>query len=119
MPGDECGGQGNHPGHPDLPHGGGHAPVLLGRRFSVSGKVQGVWFRESTRQQAVRLGLVGHAKNLPDGSVACIAVAKPESMKRFRLALKEGPRFGLVTLIEEERLTPAESEGYTGFQITH
>ena len=37
-------------------------------RFLVSGKVQGVWFRASTRAQAERLALRGHARNLVDGS---------------------------------------------------
>jgi acylphosphatase len=37
-------------------------------RFLVSGKVQGVCFRAATRDQALRLGLRGHARNLPDRS---------------------------------------------------
>jgi acylphosphatase len=43
------------------------------RAFRVEGRVQGVWFRESTRQQAERLGLSGHAINQPDGSVEVLA----------------------------------------------
>lgn len=38
-------------------------------RFVVSGRVQGVFFRASTRDEALRLGLRGHARNLPDGRV--------------------------------------------------
>ena len=39
------------------------------RKFTIEGRVQGVWFRESTRQQAVRMDLTGYAINLPNGSV--------------------------------------------------
>jgi acylphosphatase len=37
--------------------------------FRVTGKVQGVWFRKHTKLEADRLGLVGHVRNMPDGSV--------------------------------------------------
>ena len=42
-------------------------------RFFVRGKVQGVFFRASTREQALKLGLRGYAKNLPDGRVEVLA----------------------------------------------
>ena len=46
------------------------------RRFVVSGKVQGVFFRASTKQHALSLGLSGYAKNLADGSVEVFAVGE-------------------------------------------
>jgi acylphosphatase len=49
-------------------------------RFIVRGKVQGVWFRASTREQAARLGLDGHARNLGDGSVEVIAIGDAEAL---------------------------------------
>ena len=49
-------------------------------RFIVRGKVQGVWFRASTREQAERLGLDGHARNLGDGSVEVIAIGDAEAL---------------------------------------
>ncbi len=42
-------------------------------RFLVSGRVQGVFYRGSTREQAVALGLSGYARNLPDGRVEVVA----------------------------------------------
>jgi acylphosphatase len=42
-------------------------------RIAVRGRVQGVWFRGSTREVAERLGIVGWARNLPDGSVEILA----------------------------------------------
>ena len=38
-------------------------------RFTIGGRVQGVWFRAATREQALALGLQGHANNLADGTV--------------------------------------------------
>ncbi len=60
-------------------------------RFIVSGRVQGVFFRASARDQAQRLDLSGHAKNLADGSVeviACGDVANIEALERW---LQTGP----------------------------
>ncbi len=37
--------------------------------LSVKGRVQGVWYREHTRREAERLGLVGTVRNMPDGTV--------------------------------------------------
>ena len=43
------------------------------RRYTVHGRVQGVFFRDSTRRQAERLGVSGHAINRPDGTVEVLA----------------------------------------------
>lgn len=57
----------------------------------VSGRVQGVFFRDFTRQQANNLGITGWVKNLPDGKVQI--VAEGEKSKLFQLieAVKSGP----------------------------
>ncbi len=60
-------------------------------RFIVSGKVQGVFFRASARDQAQRLDISGHAKNLDDGTVevvACGDVANIDALERW---LQQGP----------------------------
>ena len=49
---------------------------MASARFLVSGKVQGVWYRASTRDEALRLGLRGHAGNLADGRVEILAGLK-------------------------------------------
>ena len=49
-------------------------------RFMVSGRVQGVFFRASTREQAVGLGLAGHATNRADGSVEVIASGSTDAL---------------------------------------
>lgn len=49
-------------------------------RFVVSGVVQGVWYRASTRERAVALGLVGHARNQTDGSVEVVAAGSAAAL---------------------------------------
>jgi len=66
------------------------------RLFLIEGKVQGVWFRESTRRQAQPLGITGYAKNMPDGSVQVLACGEPGALDRLAEWLKEGPPLALV-----------------------
>ncbi len=49
-------------------------------RCIVSGRVQGVWFRETTRSRAQELGITGSAVNLPDGTVEVIACGEEEAL---------------------------------------
>ena len=60
-------------------------------RFIVSGKVQGVFFRASARDQAQRLDLSGHAKNLADGSVEVIACGDNANIEALERWLQTGP----------------------------
>ena len=60
-------------------------------RFIVRGKVQGVWFRAATREQAMKLGLQGEARNLSDGSVRVLACGKDEAVTRLQAWLAVGP----------------------------
>lgn len=60
-------------------------------RFLVSGVVQGVCFRASTRGQAVQLGLTGHARNLSDGRVEVIAHGEAIALDALERWLWQGP----------------------------
>ena len=71
------------------------------RRFRVEGRVQGVWFRESTRQQADRLGIDGHAINCPDGSVEVLACGAPEALDVLAEWLGHGPPMAQVRSVTE------------------
>lgn len=70
------------------------------RRFNVTGRVQGVFFRESTRRTAQSLGLTGHARNLADGSVEVLACGSVESLEKLAEWLREGPRLASVERVE-------------------
>jgi acylphosphatase len=71
------------------------------RRFRITGKVQGVYFRHSTRKEAERLGLAGVARNLPDGSVEVIAHGAPEALADLCEWLARGPSMARVDGVEE------------------
>ncbi|MDQ3287792.1 MAG: acylphosphatase [Pseudomonadota bacterium] len=84
-------------------------------RFIVSGKVQGVWFRASTRDRALALGLCGHAKNLPDGTVEVIAMGEPEEVATLAEWLQQGPPMARVDSVTR---SPAELfENGQGFVV--
>jgi acylphosphatase len=76
-------------------------------RFLVAGKVQGVWYRASTREQAVRLGLRGHARNLDDGRVEVLAIGDDTAIATLEKWLWQGPRLARVTDVTREELETA------------
>jgi acylphosphatase len=69
-------------------------------RFVVRGLVQGVFFRASTREQARRLGLRGHAINLSDGGVEVLAAGDSEALEQLALWLRHGPPSARVDAVE-------------------
>ena len=77
---------------------------LITRRFLITGKVQGVYFRHSTRREAEGLGVRGIARNLPDGSVEVIAHGTPEAVENLREWLRRGPSGARVAAVEEFNL---------------
>ena len=82
------------------------------RRFLVRGKVQGVWFRASTRQQAVALGLNGQALNLPDGRVEVIACGKSEALDALASWLWQGPELARVDVVVSEEVPERPFQGF-------
>jgi acylphosphatase len=64
----------------------------VSRRFQITGRVQGVYFRHSTRIEAERLALKGYARNLPDGSVEVLAHGATEAVAELHRWLQRGPR---------------------------
>lgn len=73
----------------------------LTRHYRVSGKVQGVYFRHSTRLEAERLSLRGTVRNLPDGSVEVLAQGTPAAIEALRLWLHRGPALARVDKVAE------------------
>ncbi|HET6397692.1 MAG TPA: acylphosphatase [Pseudoxanthomonas sp.] len=71
-------------------------------RFLVSGRVQGVFFRASTREQAQRLGLDGSATNLADGRVEVVAAGAPRALAELEAWLRVGPPRARVDAVERE-----------------
>ena len=69
-------------------------------RWRVSGRVQGVFFRASTREQALRLGLAGSATNLADGRVEVVASGSPAALTELEAWLRHGPPQAQVETLE-------------------
>ena len=74
----------------------------------VKGRVQGVFFRDSTRRKAKELGLVGTVRNLPDGTVEVIAEGPSDSLGALVHWSRSGPPGAEVTQV---RTTDLESTG--------
>lgn len=73
-------------------------------RAYVTGKVQGVWFRRSTQEQALIRGLTGYAKNLPDGRVEVLLCGHPAAVSELGQWLWQGPEGAQVTHVTLETL---------------
>lgn len=85
------------------------------RHFWVAGKVQGVYFRASTQEEAKRLNLTGWVKNLPDGRVEALATGSIESLDVLEAWLHQGPSAAEVTeVIAAEEAIQAFDE----FEVT-
>ena len=74
----------------------------------VTGMVQGVWFRQSTKQVAQQLGICGYAKNLADGQVEVFAVGSNKALEQLSDFLHQGPEqarvdFLTVTVVSRPR----------------
>jgi acylphosphatase len=84
-------------------------------RFFVGGKVQGVWFRASTRDRAIALGLRGYARNLSDGRVEVLAIGADDAVEGMAQWLHYGPSQARVD--ELERLDAEDDAGIAGFEV--
>lgn len=89
--------------------------MITATRFFVSGRVQGVFFRASTRRQAERLGLRGWAVNLADGRVEVLAVGSAAAVQQLGDWLHEGPPAAKVLVVDTAPADTAEVSGRKGF----
>ena len=81
-------------------------------RFFVSGRVQGVGFRASTRYRALELGLAGYARNLADGRVEVFVQGAAKDIEVFAKWLEVGPPH---TRVDDVQRVVAEVEDRIGF----
>ena len=70
-------------------------------RVVISGRVQGVWFRGWTEQQAVRRGLDGWVRNCWDGGVEAVFKGKDAQVDAMIEACRDGPQFAAVIEVEQ------------------
>jgi len=86
----------------------------VARRVVVSGQVQGVFFRDSTRREAHRLGLSGWVRNRRDGTVEALFEGEPDAVAEAVLWCRSGPPHAQV---EDLGVSAAEPEGRTDFAV--
>lgn len=79
----------------------------------VSGKVQGVWYRAFTREQALARGINGWANNLADGRVEVMLCGEQSQLDLLITALETGPPLARVDGIEQELLDWSAIDGFT------
>jgi acylphosphatase len=84
------------------------------RRFLVSGRVQGVGFRDFVRRAAGELGLDGWVRNLADGRVEVHAEGGAAELDALAARLRRGPAFARVSGLAAEGAAPA---GHVGFDV--
>jgi acylphosphatase len=84
------------------------------RRVTVHGEVQGVFFRDSTRDEAERRGVAGWVTNRSDGAVEAVFEGDPEAVAAMVSFCREGPSKADVSSVDEESEEP---EGLDGFEV--
>jgi acylphosphatase len=90
-------------------------PRAIQRRVTVSGQVQGVFFRDSTRQRAKELGLVGWVRNRYDGSVEAVFQGPPQAVAEMLEWCHQGPSGAHVSEVEVVDEEPDHS--FPGFSV--
>lgn len=80
--------------------------------FRIKGHVQGVFFRDSTREVAGTLELNGYAINLPDGSVEVRACGGHEAVEQLEDWLHKGPPLASVTNVDRIDVTCSQPVGF-------
>ena len=88
----------------------------VARHVRITGLVQGVFFRASTREEARRGGLTGWVRNCPDGSVEAHAEGDEQAVEQLIARMREGPAGASVSELKTET---AEAEDFRHFEVVH
>ncbi len=88
--------------------------MIAGMHCIVTGRVQGVWFRASTRERALALGLGGWVRNRDDGAVEVQAFGEAEQLRLLLAWLHEGPPAARVDAV---RHRDCAAEACSGFEV--
>lgn len=74
--------------------------------LAINGRVQGVFYRASTRATAMALGVNGWVRNMPDGSVEAVAEGEADAVEQLATWCRQGPGGAFVTDVTIKRETP-------------
>ena len=92
-----------------------HTMGKISAHVIVSGRVQGVCFRDATRRAAQSLGVAGWVKNLHDGRVEAVFEGEEEAVKKAMEFVRRGPPLAAVDDVKEE--IGDYSGAFSGFEI--
>lgn len=87
---------------------------MIRRRAIVHGRVQGVFFRDTTRRQAAARGVAGWVRNCPDGTVEAVFEGEAEAVEAMLAFCHDGPRGAAVERVEVSEEPP---QGLSGFEV--
>lgn len=87
---------------------------MIRRHLCITGRVQGVFFRDSCRQEAERLGVSGWARNLDDGRVDVVAEGALDLVEALTVWCRTGSDRAVVDDVE---IRDEQPEGLTGFSV--
>ena len=87
---------------------------MIRRRVVVSGQVQGVFFRDSTRRRAESAGVAGWVRNTAEGAVEAVFEGDPEAVEEMVEFCRRGPSRAEVASVE---VVDEKPEGLSGFQV--
>ena len=91
------------------------ADGTVARHLTVTGRVQGVFFRDSTRRQAQQAGVAGWVRNCPDGTVEAWLEGDSGAVDRVERWIRDGgPSAASVDAVDASERSPA---GHDGFEV--
>jgi len=91
--------------------------MKLNVRVIISGRVQGVWFRANTKQQAEQLGLTGWVRNTSNGCVEAVFEGEENLVKEMIEWCHKGPSLAKVEKVDVKNQNP--TDGFDGFSIRY
>jgi acylphosphatase len=89
--------------------------MTIRRRIVVHGFVQGVFFRDTVRRQALSAGVAGWVRNNRDGTVEAVFEGEPSAVERMIGVCRNGPRGARIDSVD---VYEEEPEGLTGFGVS-
>lgn len=91
------------------------AQATVARRVVVHGRVQGVFFRDTCRREAQRLGVAGHVRNEPDGTVRAEFEGAAPAVEAMIAWVATGPPHAVVERVDIEEIA---AQGRSGFWVS-
>ncbi len=87
--------------------------MTVRKRVFISGRVQGVFFRDSARRVANEHNVAGSARNLPDGRLEIVLEGSAEEVDSVATWAKDGPEYAQVEAVEVIDEVPHGLQGFT------